>query len=132
MQTLTIGLVQMRCEKGAIHDNLASIRASLQVGMSKGIDIMCFSEMSITGYTNPLRCPEAILQLDGPEVTRFVGMTEDIPVMAIAGLIEANPQGKPFIKIGLGSPVSSERGGIARRSGTNILTIFVKRALLNA
>lgn len=30
MQTITIGLVQMRCEKGAIDDNLASIYASLK------------------------------------------------------------------------------------------------------
>ncbi|MFL5667298.1 MAG: nitrilase-related carbon-nitrogen hydrolase [Ktedonobacteraceae bacterium] len=97
MKTITIGLVQMHCEKGAIDDNLASIRASLQVGMSKGVDIMCFPEMSITGYVNPLRCPEAVLRLDGPEVARFVTMTKDIPITAIAGLIEVNPQGKPFI-----------------------------------
>lgn len=97
MKSITIGLVQMRCEKGAIDENLASIRASLQAGMSKGVDIMCFPEMSITGYANPLRYPETVLRLDGPEVARFVAMTKDIPITAIAGLIEENPQGKPFI-----------------------------------
>ncbi|MGI9060659.1 MAG: nitrilase-related carbon-nitrogen hydrolase [Ktedonobacteraceae bacterium] len=97
MQTITIGLVQMRCEKGAIDDNLASIYAHLQAGMSQGVDIMCFPEMSITGYINPPRCPEAVLHLNGLEVARFVSMTKDIPIAAIAGLVEANPQGKPFI-----------------------------------
>ncbi|HEV7237554.1 MAG TPA: nitrilase-related carbon-nitrogen hydrolase, partial [Ktedonobacteraceae bacterium] len=97
MQTITIGLVQMRCEKGAIDDNLASIYANLQAGMSQGVEIMCFPEMSITGYINPPRCPEAVIHLNGPEVARFVSMTKDIPIAAIAGLVEANPQGKPFI-----------------------------------
>jgi len=87
----------MRCEKGAVNDNLASIAANLQAGAGQGIEIMCFPEMSITGYANPQLHPEAILHLDGPEVARFVSMTRDIPITAIAGLIEANPQGKPFI-----------------------------------
>ena len=97
MKTIKIGLVQMHCEKGAIDENLASIRAYLQAGMSQGVDIMCFPEMSITGYANPLRSPEAVLHRDGPEVARLVSMTKDIPITAIAGLIEENPNGKPFI-----------------------------------
>jgi predicted amidohydrolase len=97
METITIGLVQMRCEKGAIDDNLAKIHAHLQTGVSRSLDIMCFPEMSITGYIDPVNRPEAVLRLDGPEVGRFVAMTGDLPVTAIAGLVEENPQGKPFI-----------------------------------
>ena len=97
MKTIKLGLVQMRCEKGAIDENLASTHAYLQAGMSQGVDIMCFPEMSITGYANPLRYPEAVLQLDGPEVARLVNMTKDMHITAIAGLIEGNPHGKPFI-----------------------------------
>lgn len=97
MSTIKIALVQMLCEKGAIDRNLASIHTYLQAGRSQGVDIMCFPEMSITGYIDPTRCPEAVLHLNGPEVARFVAMTKDIPMTAIAGLVEANPQGKPFI-----------------------------------
>lgn len=97
MQPLNIGLVQMRCEKGALDENLSSIRASLRAGAAGGVDIMCFPEMSITGYINPQQSPEAILRLDGPIVARFVRMTSDIPVTAIAGFVEANPRGRPFI-----------------------------------
>ncbi|HEY1352664.1 MAG TPA: nitrilase-related carbon-nitrogen hydrolase, partial [Ktedonobacteraceae bacterium] len=96
-QALTIGLVQMRCEKGALNENLASIHASLQQGCSKGVDIMCFPEMSITGSINPRQSPEAVLRLDGPEIARFVKITAELPVTALAGLVEANPAGKPFI-----------------------------------
>src|SRR5713226_3279464 len=97
MKTVRVGLVQMHCEKGAIDDNLASIHSYLEAGMGQGVDIMCFPEMSITGYIDPTRHIEAILHLDGPEVARFVKMTKAIPIIAIAGLVEVNPQGKPFI-----------------------------------
>lgn len=97
MNTITIGLVQMRCEKGAVAENLAAIQRHIQAGISQGVDILCFPEMSITGYLDPNRWPEAILRLDGPEVARFVAMTAGAPITALAGLVEANPDGKPFI-----------------------------------
>jgi predicted amidohydrolase len=94
---LNIALVQMRCEKGAIDENLAIIQAFLQEAISREVDIICFPEMSITGYIDPTRQPEAILRLDGPEVARFVAMTAGTSITALAGLVEANPNGKPFI-----------------------------------
>jgi predicted amidohydrolase len=97
MKTIKLALVQMRCEKGAIEENLASTCAYLEAGMRQGVDIMCFPEMSITGYANPYNNSEVILHLDGPEVTRFVNMTKDTHTTAIAGIIEGNPHGKPFI-----------------------------------
>ena len=118
MKTVKIGLVQMRCEKGAIDDNLAFISAYLKEGVGQGTDIMCFPEMSISGYIDPTRCPEAVLRLDGPEVARFVEMTGELPITAIAGLVEANPEGKPFIT------------QIAARSG-KLLGIYRKKTILD-
>lgn len=97
MNTLTIGLVQMRCEKGAVEQNLAAIQTTIRQAISRDVDIICFPEMSITGYLDPQRWPEAILRLDGPEVARFAAMTAGAPITALAGLVEANPDGKPFI-----------------------------------
>jgi predicted amidohydrolase len=97
MNTITIGLVQMRCEKGAVAENLATIQQHIQEGISRGVDILCFPEMSITGYLDPHRWPESVLRLDSPEVARFVAMTAGAPITALAGLVEANPDGKPFI-----------------------------------
>jgi predicted amidohydrolase len=48
MQSIKIGLIQMRCEKGAVDENLASIQAYLRAGLSHGVEIMCFPEMSVT------------------------------------------------------------------------------------
>ncbi|HLV98920.1 MAG TPA: nitrilase-related carbon-nitrogen hydrolase [Ktedonobacterales bacterium] len=97
MNTLSIALVQMRCEKGAIDANLAAIQGYLQEAISRNVEIICFPEMSITGYIDPTRQPEAIARLDGPEVARFVAMTGGTAITAIAGIVEANPNGKPFI-----------------------------------
>jgi predicted amidohydrolase len=97
MKTIKLGLVQMRCEKGAVSENLASIETYLQAGMSQGVDIMCFPEMSITGYVNPFHYPKAVLDLDGPEVAHIMTLTKDMHITAIVGLIEGNSNGKPFI-----------------------------------
>ena len=40
---------------------------------------------------------KAVIRLDGPEVSRLLEMTRGKPVTVLAGLIEENPTGKPFI-----------------------------------
>ncbi len=97
MSMMNIALVQMRCEKGTIDMNLTTIQAYLHEAVQRSIDIICFPEMSITGYIEPTRQPEAMLDLDGPEVARFIAMMVGAHITALAGLVEANPAGKPFI-----------------------------------
>jgi predicted amidohydrolase len=53
MKTMSIALVQMRCEKGAINANLAAIQAYVREAISRDVDIICFPEMSISGYIDP-------------------------------------------------------------------------------
>lgn len=92
-----IGLVQMRCDKGAITENLAEMADHLAEAVRRGVEIIAFPEMSITGYADPTRWPEAVLRLDGPEVGRLLAMTRGMPLSVLAGLIEENPGAKPFI-----------------------------------
>ena len=94
---LRIGLVQMRCPKGEVAQNLASIHACLQEAAARGGDILCFPEMSITGYIDPARRPDAVLHLDSPAVAQFVEMSGETGVTVLAGIVEANPAGKPLI-----------------------------------
>lgn len=92
-----IGLVQMRCEKAALAENLAHTAHYIAAAGERQIDILAFPEMSLTGYADPTRCPQAVLSLDGPEVAQFLVATQPFPGTVLAGLIEANPAGKPFI-----------------------------------
>jgi predicted amidohydrolase len=94
---IRLGLVQMRCEKGAIDQNLERIAEYVRDAREQGVDILVFPEMSITGYIDPTRRPEAVITLDGPEVARFLALTAGTDMTVIAGLVERNPAGKPFI-----------------------------------
>jgi len=97
MRTARAGLAQMRCEKGAIAANLDAISHTLAEAAALDVDILGFPEMSITGYVDPTQYPEAILRLDGPEISRLLDITRGLPTTLLAGLVEANPRGKPFI-----------------------------------
>src|SRR5215213_7137724 len=92
-----IALVQMRCEKGAIEANLAAMRAYVAEAQARGVEIICFPEMSITGYLDPARWPDAVVDVAGPEVAAFAALTAGTSLTALAGIVERNTEGKPFI-----------------------------------
>lgn len=92
-----IGLAQMVCEKAAIEQNLQAIGEYIEQGKAQNLDFLCFPEMSITGYINPEQELGAILTLDSPAVARFVEMSRGHSITLMAGIVEANPPGKPFI-----------------------------------
>jgi len=87
----------MRCEKGAIAQNLDSMAACLTEASRREIDVLGFPEMCLTGYANPIQSPEVALRLDGPEMADLLRATQSFQGTVLAGLIEANPAGKPFI-----------------------------------
>ncbi|HYI15332.1 MAG TPA: nitrilase-related carbon-nitrogen hydrolase [Thermomicrobiales bacterium] len=94
---MRIALVQMRCEKGDIAGNLSRIEAETAAAGERGVGIVVFPEMSITGYIEPAQRPEAVLDLDSEPVREFILMTDGRRVTALAGIVERNPEGKPFI-----------------------------------
>jgi predicted amidohydrolase len=87
----------MRCEKGAIRENLDSIAAHLAEASRRQMDMMGFPEMCLTGYADPTRAPGVALRLDGPEIADLLRVTRGHSSTVLAGLIEANPAGRPFI-----------------------------------
>jgi predicted amidohydrolase len=95
---LTIGLIQMRCEKAAMSENIEIMAHYIAEARERHVDILGFPEMNITGYADPTKYPEAILRLDGPEIAQVLKLTAGAPEMTVlAGLIEENPGQKPFI-----------------------------------
>jgi predicted amidohydrolase len=91
------GLIQMRCEKGAIAENLGRITDYLAEAAARQVDIVGFPEMCLTGYADPIRYPEMMLNLNGPEIAQFLHVTRKFSGTVLAGFIETNPDGKPFI-----------------------------------
>jgi len=72
---LRIALVQMRCPKGRIAQNLAEISRRIRHAVTRDVNIICFPEMSITGYIDPARSPESVLTLGSDAVRQFCAIT---------------------------------------------------------
>jgi len=94
---MRIGLIQMQCEKGQVERNLATTAQYLAEATVRGVDVVAFPEMSLTGYADPTKDSAAMLDLGGPEVGELLKLSERYPLTALVGLIERNPAGKPFI-----------------------------------
>jgi predicted amidohydrolase len=92
-----VGLIQMRCEKAAISENLAATKGHIDEAADKAIDILALPEMSITGYVDPTRHTDGVIRLDGPEVKTLLSISKGREMTVLAGLAEHNPSGKPFI-----------------------------------
>lgn len=63
---VTFALAQMRCEKGALALNFAVIERVYRQADRQGAAVVACPEMSLTGYIDPSRQPQAVLRLDGP------------------------------------------------------------------
>lgn len=87
----------MCSEKGAIADNFKAISNFIIEADKKEIDIIGLPEASITGYHDPTRYPQAIIDTDGPEVDALLRLTRGKKPTVLVGLIEKNPAGKPFL-----------------------------------
>jgi predicted amidohydrolase len=94
---LRIALAQMRCEKGDWEGNLARAEGYIREAAQEGCDVLVLPEMSLSGYCDPAKFPDALQPLRSPLVARFVEMTARYGIAASGGFIEANPEGKPFI-----------------------------------
>jgi predicted amidohydrolase len=94
---LRVGLIQMLCEKGDLAENLRETERHILAAEQRGVDIIAFPEMSVTGYANPQKYPQAIIRLDGPEIADILKMSVGREVILLVGLIEENPAGKPFV-----------------------------------
>jgi len=94
---LKIGLVQMFCEKAGIDDNLRRHNDYLIEAENKGIDILAFPEASITGYNDRAKHPEAVITANGDEIDAICRMTAGRKLTVLAGFIEENLDGKPFV-----------------------------------
>ena len=97
MRELNIGLVQMRCQKGAIEYNIISMYRYLEECRKKGVEIVCFPEMNITGYINPLKYPNAVISRYHSSIQRVADMSFTYQTVIIAGFSEKNYRGKPYI-----------------------------------
>jgi predicted amidohydrolase len=89
-------LSALRCEKGAIRDNLATHRRVLDDARAAQCALALFPEMSLTGSVDPAVHPERLVSLDDDSVGELAASTRELGVAAVFGIAEHHPDG-PFI-----------------------------------
>ena len=103
MQDITVGLVQMQALVGQLDKNLAKIEAYAAQGAAQHVDILCFPELSITGYD--IHQSACYAQKIGEACTeRLLEMACRYQLTLLAGMAEAAPVGKPYITFLLAQP----------------------------
>lgn len=97
MTQLSLALVQMRCEKAAVDENINEMCRYLDLLKDAKPDIVCFPEMNITGYIDPQQHPEAVISQDHPAINLVAELSREYDTVIAAGFVEKNLEGKPYI-----------------------------------
>ena len=98
---MKMALVQMRCEKGQVSGNLARTAEFTKRAADAGADLVCFPEMSVTGYVEPQNQPNAVLDWGDPLLAPLFQLSKRNDITLIAGIAEVNAGNKPFISQGI-------------------------------
>ena len=97
LESLRIAMATMHSKPGGIHRNLDRMEAFAERAAQKGAEIVCFPELSVTGYVleNPDgHCPEGVFERAADRISR---MAEAQGITVLAGIIETARPGKPYI-----------------------------------
>lgn len=95
MKKTKIALVQMDSRLGEIEENLRKIERYIEEAYENGVDIICFPEAAITGYSKTARPVNTEEKADLFHL--FEAWAKEYSMTILAGFIEDNPKGKPYI-----------------------------------
>jgi len=89
---------------GEVDKNLDKIRVIASEASAKGANIVCFPELSVTGYIQ--ESPGDIYKVEDSErvVDRLVRMAREMRLVMIAGLVEIANEGGPYITQAITGP----------------------------
>ena len=97
MRDVTIACICMHSEVGEVERNLTRINRFIDRAVSEGAEIVCFPELSVSGYL--LRAPDTIYDESYSQeiISRVQEMAKQKGVVLLAGLVEIKQPGKPYI-----------------------------------
>jgi predicted amidohydrolase len=97
MEDVTVAAVCMRSEPGRVEENLGRMARFAVEAAGKGADVICFPELSLTGYVLTLEetAPGSISLAQAESL--LAAVARDSGSVVIAGLAEEAEGGKPFI-----------------------------------
>ena len=96
MMDLRVAAVVCRSPLGRIGDNLEQAGRWVRQAKDAGAELVCFPEMNITGYGNLAEIADTAQTTNGPACRRLSSLAAETGMLILAGMAEANPEGKPF------------------------------------
>ena len=98
MKDIRVAAVCMNAVPGQIDRNLETIQSFISKAADQGVKIICFPELSVTGYVTEAPetiCPPSVFR---DAVDRILEMARLSGITVLAGLIESTGEGaKPYI-----------------------------------
>lgn len=97
MKDLRLAVVCMQSDFGRIEKNIAKMESFVQKAAAQGASMICFPELSATGYTikeDPQLHAESV---PGPISDRIVKIAEENKLVIMAGMLEKGSADKPHI-----------------------------------
>lgn len=104
MKDIRIAAVVCRAPVGDIEGNFERTVHWTHQAASAGAQVVCFPELSITGYCNHSYMAAIALTLPGPICQRLSGLARETQMTILAGMAEHNPAGLPFASHGVFQP----------------------------
>jgi predicted amidohydrolase len=99
-ERLTVGMAQTLCVPGDIDANLVTIEAVCSQAAQKGVALILFSEVALTGSLQRLGCGrtahEYATKLPGPETDRLTLVCRELGVSILVGTVELGEDGKLY------------------------------------
>ena len=96
MHDIRIAMVACRARLGETRQNLQNAKAWIHRAHSAGADIVCFPELSLTGYGNFTQVDSLAIDLQGAATEQISAAARKSGITVLAGFVEKNGKEKPF------------------------------------
>ena len=98
---MRLALVQMHSVKADTDRNLASMLAFVEHAPAAGADVVCFPEMSLTGYIDPLTQADSLMSWDDDRLSPLLHASARLRMTLVVGIAERREGDMPFIAQGV-------------------------------
>lgn len=99
MTRIHVGLAQIAPRLGAVGDNLGEHRRLIVEARAKGIDLLVFPELGLTGYLLQDLNSEVAMRRDDPRLSELAQAADDMSV--VVGFVEESDEHQLFIAAAL-------------------------------
>ena len=96
MKDVRIGAVTCRSEAGNVSRNIETLLYWVKKGRQKDVDILCFPELNITGYSIKDSILSAALHISDAPIKKAADLAIDYNLTILAGFLEPGQNGKAY------------------------------------